>query len=191
MQKITIIIWNMRLKTRRKCPQAGVCVVSWMQASSLWQAQASATWIQVTKSSITLLITATWTQIGEVFVRLLRTFRLKVLLNLQSKVITRTQATEVNVGDVLSPPGASTASMMPRFLLNIYKVRNSSHSSLSSTANLAQETLIFETKLESLRWHLHWVSKITSCGRWRTSLWCVRNFFAPLELFHKNNVSHT
>lgn len=181
----------MALKTTRKCPQAGVSVLSHSQAHSSWLAQASTTWDEVPKSSITLLITATWTQIGKIFVRLLRTLRLKVLLNLKIKVITGTQATQVNVGDVLSPPGASTAGMMPRFLLNISKVSNFSHSSLSSTANLAQETLIFETKLESLRWHLHWVSKSTSCGRWRTSLWCVLNFFAPLELFHKNNVSHT
>jgi hypothetical protein len=191
MQILAINVWNMALKTTRKCLQAGVSVLSHSQAHSLWLAQACTTCDEVSKSSITLLITATWTQIGEVFVRLLRTLRLKLLLNLHIKVITRTQATQVNVGDVLSPPDASTAGMMPRFLLIISKVRNSSHSSLSSTANLAQETLIFETKLESLRWHLHWVSKITSCGRWRTSLWCVLNFFAPLELFHKNNVSHT
>jgi hypothetical protein len=174
----------MALKTTRKCPQAGESVLSHSQAHSLWLAQACTTCDEVSKSSITLLITATWTQIGEVFVRLLRTLHLKVLLNLHLKVITWTQATQVNVGNVLSPPGASTAGMMPRFLLNISNVRNFSHSSLSSTANLAQETLIFETKLESLRWHLNWVSKITWSARWRTSLWCMLHFFAPLKHFH-------
>ena len=172
----------MALKTTRKCPQAGVSVLSHSQAHSSWLAQASTTWVEVPKSSITLPITATWTQIGKVFVRLLRTLRLKVLLNLKIKVITGTQAAQVNVGDVLSPPGGSTTGMMPRFLHNISKVRNSNHSSLSSRANIAQKTLIFATQLESLRWCLNWVSKITSSARWRTSPWCVLHFFAPLEL---------
>ena len=172
----------MALKTTRKFPQAGVSALSHSKAYSLWLAQASTTWDEVPKSSITLLLTATWTQIGKVFGRLLRTLSLKILLYLHIKVITGTQATQVNVGDVLSLPGGLTTGMMPRFLHNISKVRDSNHWSLSSTANIAQETLIFATKLESLRWCLNWVSKITSSARWRTSLWCVLHFFAPLEL---------
>jgi len=69
-------------------------------------------------SSITLPIAST-SHIGKIFVKLIRTFRLRVILGLQRRVFAPPRGIKINFGDVLPKHNASKVIMISRYLNNV------------------------------------------------------------------------
>ncbi len=116
-----IDVWKITKHDTMKSPPDGVCVLSPTKACSLRQSGASATKAKGPKNSIILCITENLKNRGKMFVRLLRTIKMKVNLGLKRNYIARLLSTQVKVGGIFTTPYASKTFMIPQIFHNISK----------------------------------------------------------------------